>query len=123
MLDLQQREERADADGIVWEDDGEHPATVADNDDGLTIPPVLRRQKPAPSLKERLLADIPHLASAQDCLHWSLAMSNFADQLRKEDREEISVALQARQKALLAETQMPPIPHQRRFDGFPMGRF
>jgi hypothetical protein len=40
--------------------------------------------------------------SAQDCLHWSLAMSGFADQLRKEDRDEIAGVLQARQKALLS---------------------
>jgi hypothetical protein len=101
MLDLQNRELRHDADGVVWEEDGERPATKADNDDGLDIPPALRRPKPELTLKERLLADIPALASPQDILHWSLAMSGFADQLRKEDRDELSAALQARQKALL----------------------
>ena len=93
--------EEHDADGVVWEEDCERPATKADNDDGLEIPPALRRQKPEPSLKERLLADIPTLASPQDILHWSLAMSGFADQLGKEDRDEIAGVLQARQKALL----------------------
>jgi hypothetical protein len=133
MLDLQQREDKHDTEGVVWEDDGERPATKADNDDGLSIPASLRRQKPAtsathvshlptPSLKERLLADIPALASPQDCLHWGLAMSGFADQLRKEDREELSAALHARQTAILNEITMPPIPHQRRFDGFPLER-
>jgi hypothetical protein len=104
MLDLQNRErkvEEHDQDGVIWEEGGERPATKADNDDGLDIPPALRRPKPELTLKERLLADIPALASPQDCLHWGLAMSGFADQLRKEDRDELSAALQARQKALL----------------------
>ncbi|HWO85005.1 MAG TPA: hypothetical protein VNN75_00775, partial [Stellaceae bacterium] len=57
--------------------------------------------KPEPSLKDRLMADIPNLGSPQDCLHWGLAMSGFADQLRKDDRDEIAGALQARQKLLL----------------------
>jgi hypothetical protein len=39
MLDLQQRELRYDANGVVvWEEDGERPATPADNDGGLDIP-------------------------------------------------------------------------------------
>jgi hypothetical protein len=124
MNDLQNRERNPehDADGVVWDEEGERPATAADNDDGLGIPAALRRQKPAPSLKERLMADIPALASPQDILHWSLAMSGFAEQLRKEDRDEISAALQARQSAILSDlsSQLPPIPHQRRFDGFPI---
>jgi hypothetical protein len=43
---------------VIWDEAGERPATKADNDDGLDIPPALRRGKPVPSLKERLLADI-----------------------------------------------------------------
>jgi hypothetical protein len=104
MLDLQNLElkvEEHDQDGVIWDEAGERSATKADNDDGLDIPTALRREKPAPTLKERLLADIPNLGSPQDCLHWSLAMSGFADQLRKEDRDEIAGVLQARQKALL----------------------
>jgi hypothetical protein len=103
MLDLQNREHKPehDADGVVWEEDGERPATKADNDDGLDIPTALRRLKPEPSLKDRLLADIPNLSSAHDCLHWGLAMSDMADRLPKEDRAEIAGVLQARQKALL----------------------
>jgi hypothetical protein len=112
-----------DPNGVVWEEGGERPATAADNDDGLNIPAALdRRQKLAPSLKERLMADIPALASPQDILHWGLAMSGFAEQLCKEDRDEIGAALQARQTAILSDlsSQVPPIPHQRRFDGFPI---
>jgi hypothetical protein len=41
LLDLQNRELKHDADGVVWEEDGERPATKADNDDGLDIPPAL----------------------------------------------------------------------------------
>jgi hypothetical protein len=103
MLDLQNREHKPehDADGVVWEVDGERPATKADNDDGLDIPPALRRLKQEPTLKERLLADIPALASPQDILHWSLAMSRHADALPKPDQDEIGAALQARQKIIL----------------------
>jgi hypothetical protein len=40
-------------------------------------------------------------------------MSGFADQLGKADRDEVSAALQARQKAVLNE-HVQPAPHQRR---------
>jgi DNA invertase Pin-like site-specific DNA recombinase len=33
---------------VIWDEAGERPATKADNDDGLDIPPALRRGKPAP---------------------------------------------------------------------------
>jgi hypothetical protein len=79
--------------------------------------------EPQLSLKEQMLADIPDLASVHDILRWGLSMSAKADQLSKEDREQVSAALQGRQQAILNEmgSQMPPIPHQRRFDGFPLG--
>jgi hypothetical protein len=102
LLDLQNRELKHDADGVVWEEDGERPATAADNDDGMDIPTMLdRRPTVLKSLKAQLLADIPNLASARDCLHWSLATSTVADRLPKADRDEIAEALQAHQKALL----------------------
>ena len=103
MLDLQNREIEHDANGVVWDADGERPATAADRDDGLDIPPMFdRRPKREPTLKERLLADIPALGSPQDVLHWSLAMSSYSDGLKPADRDEITTALQARQRALLA---------------------
>src|SRR5262249_46695168 len=72
MLDLQQREIKPehDADGVVWDEHAERPATAADHGDGLDIPPALdRRPKPELTLKERLLADIPNLGSHRDCTH------------------------------------------------------
>jgi hypothetical protein len=101
MLDLQQRELKHDADGVVWEENGERPITAADMvDDGLSLPSTLRRPKPEPSLKDRLLGDIPTLGSTQDCLRWGFAMSTFTESLRKEDRDEVGAALLARQKSL-----------------------
>jgi hypothetical protein len=113
MLDLHNREAGHDADGVVWEDDGERPATPDDRrsgtavrnsdlDDDLDIPVMLdRRPTVTKNLKAQLLADIPNLASARDCLHWSLATSNVADRLPKADRDEIADALRAHQKAIL----------------------
>jgi hypothetical protein len=104
MLDLQNREHKPehDIDGVVWEEHGERPATKADNDDGLDIPPALdRRPKPEPSLKQRLLAAIPDLGSVRDVLHYSLEMSKFDQSLSRDERDEIAGALQARQKLLL----------------------
>jgi hypothetical protein len=102
MLDLQQRELKHDADGVVWEENGERPITAADMvDDGLSLPSTLRRPKLEPSLKDRLLADIPALASPQDILHWSLAMSAYSSGLKPADRDEITAALQSRQKIIL----------------------
>jgi hypothetical protein len=103
MLDLQQREIiPCDADGaVVWEEHGERPATAADVvNDGLDIPPALRRPKPEPTLKERLLADVPALRSSEDILQWSLAMSTVAEGLRPAERDEITAALAARQKII-----------------------
>jgi ERF superfamily len=101
LIDLQNRELKHDADGVVWEEDGERPATQADNDDGLDIPAVLdRRPKREPTLKERLLAAVPDLGSVRDCLHYSLEMSKFDGELSKHDRDEIAGALRARQKIL-----------------------
>jgi hypothetical protein len=83
---------------VVWDTDRERAPTP---DDGLDIPPALdRRPKREPTLKERLLADIPNMGSVQDCTHWSLAMSGFADQLTPGDRDEIAAALRTRQKVL-----------------------
>jgi hypothetical protein len=46
MLDLQNREVQHDADGVVWEEDGERPATEADRDDGLDIDRCSKRELP-----------------------------------------------------------------------------
>jgi hypothetical protein len=102
MLDLQHREQKHDVDGVVWEDDGERPATAADKEDGLDIPPMLdRRPKLVQSLKQKLLADIPALGTVRDCLHYSLEMSKFDGDLSPADRDEIAGALRARQKVLM----------------------
>ena len=101
MLDLQNREVQHDADGVGWEEDGERPATAADNDDGLDIPPALdRRPKREPTIKERLLAGIPDLGSVRDVVHYGLQMSKFDGELSAADRDEIAGALRARQKIL-----------------------
>lgn len=63
--------------------------------DDLEIPVSLDR-RPG-SLKARLLADIPNLNSAHDCLHWGLEMAPIAAGLNKKDMGELREALYARQ--------------------------
>jgi hypothetical protein len=60
--------------------------------------PVNQKQ---PTLKDRLLSDIPTLKSAHDCMRWGFEMFDYADQLPKPDREEITTALMARQRSLM----------------------
>jgi hypothetical protein len=99
---------------VVWEETEERPATAADFDDGLDIPPALdRRPKREPSLKERLLGVILGLSSPRECLTWGLEMDRTAAQLPKAEREEVSAALLQRQTALLND-HVPPAQHQAR---------
>ncbi len=81
------------------------PAGASATDtDPLDIPPMLDRRKPSTkpkNLKDRLLADIPRLGTAQDVLLWSMTMSGVSDMLSKEQRDEVAAAVLARQTQLL----------------------
>jgi hypothetical protein len=77
---------------------GAHPPQATDDLGG--IPPFLDRRKPK-NLKDRLLADIPRLATAQDLLRWSLTMSGVSGKLPKEAQDEIAAAIMVRQMQLL----------------------
>jgi hypothetical protein len=111
LNDAVRRHAGHDADGVVWDEAEVRKPT---EDDGLTLPAALRvAPKREPSVKERLLADIPRLATARDCLAWGLEMDRFAAELPKADRDEISAVLLDRQAQLIRE-HVPPAPHQRR---------
>jgi hypothetical protein len=128
-----------DANGVIWDETEERPATEAETaelqnsmlranaaletrrvlrgappPDDLDIPAALdRRVKQEPTVRERLLAEIPALATARDCLAWGLEMDRLATGLPKAERDQISEALLARQTSLL-DAHVRPSPHQRR---------
>lgn len=56
---------------------------------------------PEPTLKQRLMSDIPNLKSFQDCTLWGFEMGHYSDQLPKVDQDEITSALMARQRTLM----------------------
>ena len=88
-----------DADSVIWDQNGERDPTP---DDGLDIPPSLRRApaKPAapksPLTKaQQMILDIREL-SPKDCLQWGLKHHDAYEQLNDQEKQEISDALMAR---------------------------
>jgi hypothetical protein len=74
------------------------------NDDGLDIPPSLRRvERPKPRVvltkAQQLLLDIRALAP-RDCLQWGLRHHDAYEQLSDQEKQEIADALMARSATL-----------------------
>lgn len=79
------------------------PTKAEPQADPFHIPDALKREKPA-TVKDRLLSDIPHLTSAQDCLHWGLEMSDTFETLNKKDKATVREALMAQQAKVVNGT-------------------
>ena len=62
-----------------------------------------RTQKEAitQTIKDRLLADIPALRDARECLQWGLTMSDTFETLSNVDKEVVREALMARQASVM----------------------
>jgi hypothetical protein len=78
----------------------DHSAATVDETDPFYIPDDLKREKPG-TVKDRLLSDIPTLATANECLSWGLAMSDTFETLNKKDKELVRVALMAQQAKVM----------------------
>lgn len=77
------------------------PTAPAEQDEATDEAPASKRKPKHAGLRDRLLADIPHLVSVQDCLHWGMEMSERFDTLGKKDKETLRGALMARQAQIM----------------------